>query len=163
MYEGKSKAPCSRISCFLGTGQLKLTMRTFILSQFNYCHLVRMFCERTLNNEISRTHEKVLRIASQNKTADFDTLLLKANSVSTHQRNLQLLRIEFYKTVQTVNPGLMKEIFIQKNITYNLRNNFPICVSKTRTTSYSIESLSFLGCKLWSNLPDEFKTIKTLA
>ena len=25
---------------------------------------------------------------------------------------------------------------------------------------YGIESLSFLGCKLWNNLPDDFKSIK---
>ena len=30
----------SCISCYLGTEQLQLTMKTFILSQFNYCPLV---------------------------------------------------------------------------------------------------------------------------
>ena len=71
----------SRISCYLSTEQLKLTMKTFIISQFNYCPLVWMFCDRTLHNKINRIHEKVLRIASQNKTADFYTLLLESNSV----------------------------------------------------------------------------------
>ena len=78
----------SRISCYLSTEQLKLTMKTFILSQFNYCPLVWMFCDRTLDKKINRIHEKALRIASQNKTADFDTLLLESNSVSIHKRNL---------------------------------------------------------------------------
>ena len=57
----------------------------------------------------------------------------------------------------------MKEIFIQKEITYNLRNNLQMQIPKVRTSSHGIESLSFLGCKLWNNLPDEFKSIKTLA
>ena len=138
-------------------------MKTFILSQINYCPLEWMFCDRTLDNTINRIHEKVLRIASQNKTSDFNTLLLEANTESIHKRNLQLLMIEVYKTAKNVNPSFMKEIVVQKDKTHNLRNNFPISIPKTRTSSCGIESLSFLGCKLWNNLRDEFKSIKTLA
>ena len=36
----------SIISCFLDTDQLKRIMKAFILSQFNYCPLVWMFCDR---------------------------------------------------------------------------------------------------------------------
>ena len=150
----------SRISCYLSTKQLKLTMKTFILSQSNYCPLVWMFCDRTLDNEINRINEKALRIASQNKIADFNTLLLESNSLSIHKRNLQLLMIEVCKTVKNVNPSTMKEIFVQKDIDHNLRNNLPMSIPKARTSSYGIESLSFLGCKLWNNLLDEFKSIK---
>ena len=57
----------------------------------------------------------------------------------------------------------MKEIFVQKDVTHNLRNNLPMRIPKARTSSYGIESLSFLGCRLWNNLPDKFKSIKTLA
>ena len=140
-----------------------MQMKTFILSQFNYCPLVWMFCDRTLNNKINRAHEKALCVASENEIADFNTLLLEANSVSIHKRNLQMLMIEVYKAVQNVNPNFMKKIFVQNDITHNLRNNLPMCVPITRTTRYGIESLSFLGCKLWNNLREEFKAIKTLA
>ena len=47
-------------------------------------------------------------------------------------------------------------------MTYNLRNNLLMRIPKTRTSRHGIESLSFLGCRLWNNLPDEFKSIKTL-
>ena len=70
---------------------------------------------------------------------------------------------EVYKTIQNLNPSFMKEVFVQKDITYNLRNNLLFQISKTRTSSHGIESLSFLGCMLWNNLTDVFKTIKTLA
>ena len=56
----------------------------------------------------------------------------------------------------------MKEIFVQKDMTYNLRNNLLMRIPKTRTSRHGIESLSYLGCKLWNNLPAEFKSIKTL-
>ena len=152
----------SRISCYFSTGQLSLTMKTFILSQFNYCPLVWMFCDRALDNKINRLHEKALRIASRNKTFDFNTLLLESNAVSTHKRNLQLLMIEVYKTIQNLNPSFMKEIFVQKDMTYSLRNKLLMRIPKTQTSRHGIESLSFLGSKLWNNLPEELKNIKTL-
>ena len=104
----------SRISCYLSTEQLKLKRKTFILSQFNYCPLVWMFSDRTLDNKINRIHEKALRNASQNKTADFNTLLLESNPVLIHKRHLQLLIIEVYKTVQNINPSFMKEILYKR-------------------------------------------------
>ena len=116
--------------CYLNKEQLKLILKTFILSQFDYCLLMWIFCNRTLDNKINRIHEKALRIASQNKIADFNTLLLESNSVSMHKRNLQLLMIEVYKTVQNINPNFMKEIFVQNDIAHNLRNNLPICKKK---------------------------------
>ena len=122
-----------------------------------------MFCDRTLDNAINRMHEKALCIASLNETADFNTLLLESKSVSIHKRNLQLLMIEVYKAGQNINPSFMREIFVQKDITQNLRNNLPMRIPKARTSSYRIESLSFLGCKLWNKLPDDVKSIKNLA
>ena len=65
------------------------------------------------------------------------------------------------RQAQNVNPSFMKAIFEQKDKAHNLRKNFPMRIPKTRTSSYEIESLSFLGGKLWNNLPDE--SIKTLA
>ena len=101
------------------------------LSQLIYCPLVWMLRDRTLNNKINRTREKALRIASQNKIADFNALLLEANSISIHKRNFQVLMIEVYKTVQNINPSFVKEIFVQKDVTHNLRNNMQ-CVSPKR-------------------------------
>ena len=50
----------SRISCLLDTEKLKQVMRAFILSQFSYCPLVWMFCNRHLNNKINHIHKKAL-------------------------------------------------------------------------------------------------------
>ena len=52
----------ARISKYLCLEKRKLIMRTFIESQFNYCPLVWMFHNRTLNNKINKLHERALRI-----------------------------------------------------------------------------------------------------
>ena len=41
--------------------------------------------------------------------------------VRIHQKNLQLLAIELYKTVNNLNPVFMKEIFQLNELAYNLR------------------------------------------
>ena len=48
----------SRISYLLDTEKLKHIMRVFLLSQFSYCPLVWMFCDRYFNNEINHIHKR---------------------------------------------------------------------------------------------------------
>ena len=52
----------ARIAHYLDSHKLKLIMKTFIESQFNYCPLTWMFCSGTLNNKISKLYERSLRI-----------------------------------------------------------------------------------------------------
>ena len=59
---GQKLHALSRISYFLDIDQLKRIMQAVILSQFNYCPLAWMFCDRTLNSKINRIHERALRI-----------------------------------------------------------------------------------------------------
>ena len=47
----------ARILKYLSQDKLKIIMRTFIQSQFNYCPLTWMFHSRTLNNKINKLHE----------------------------------------------------------------------------------------------------------
>ena len=47
----------ARISKYLCEDKIKIIMKTFIQSQFNYCPLVWMFHSRTLNNKINKLHE----------------------------------------------------------------------------------------------------------
>lgn len=41
-----------------------------------------------------------------------------------HQKNVQLLMTEMFKTNNNLNPSVMNEIFQQRSATYNLRNTF---------------------------------------
>ena len=84
-----------------------------------------MFHDRAANSRINKIHERALRIVYRDTESSFDELLAKHNSVSVHQRNLQLLMIEIYKTKKrSLNPPFMGDIFVERtNISYNLRNN----------------------------------------
>ena len=84
----------ARISNYLSKDKLKIIMKTFIQSQFNYCPLTWMFHNRTLNNKINKLHERALRIVYKNDSLTFQELLDKDDSITIHQRNLQRLATE---------------------------------------------------------------------
>ena len=105
-------------------------MKAFILSQFNYCPLVWVFCGRTLNNKINRIHERALRIIYKDMRSDFEAMLLRDNAVQIHIRNLQLLMTEIYKTKWELNPSFMKEIFVEKHSPMGLEAAIIYCCHK---------------------------------
>ena len=87
----------ARVSEYMEKSKLELTMTSLIMSHFSYCPLVWMFHDRKSYNKINKIHERALRIIHKDSTSNFESLLIKSNSVSIHQRNLQLLLIEIYK------------------------------------------------------------------
>ena len=58
-----------------------------------------MYCQRKSNNLINRIHERALRIAYGEYISDFNSFLAKDNSVTIHERNIQALSLEIYKTI----------------------------------------------------------------
>ena len=87
----------ARVSNYMDTENVKLIMRSFIMSHFSYCPLIWMFHDRATNSRINKIHERALRIVYRDTESFFDELLAKDNSVSVHQRNLQLLMISLSK------------------------------------------------------------------
>ena len=116
-----------------------------------------MFYDRALNHRINHIHERALRIAHKDYENDFGFLLEQSNSVPIHVRNLQLLMTEIYKTKGGLIPPFMKQIFMQRNISYSLRYG-DAQVPNVRTTSFGVESIAYLGNKLWQILPQEINS-----
>ena len=122
-----------------------------------------MFCDRQTNNRTNRIHEKSLRLSYDDYRSNFQTLLQKDNSTSTHDKNLQLLLTEIYKTIYNHNPSFMKEIFTERNSCYSHGNISRISLSKPKTNCYGIESGTYTGSKLWQELTNDIKTSSSLA
>ena len=72
----------ARIAEYLSPDKLSIIMKTFIVSQFNYCPLTWMFHSRQLNSKINKLHERALRIVHKN---------------SNLTPNLQKLAVEMFK------------------------------------------------------------------
>ena len=137
-------------------------MRTFIESQFNYCPLVWMFHNRTLNNKINRLHERALRIVYRNNELSFQELLDKDNSVTVHHRNLRKLAIEMYKVKHNLSPLPMQELFVDHINTYDLRNKRSWALPTPKTVNYGTETVRYRGPKTWDLLPNDLKESESL-
>ena len=129
----------ARVSKYLNQDKLRILMKSFIESQFNYCPLVWMFHNRTLNNKINRLHERALRIVYKDVMGDnvsFQDLLDKDGTVKIHDRNLQRLAVEMYKVKNNLSPLPIQELFIDQAIKYDLRKTRCWQVPDVKTTTY---------------------------
>ena len=122
-----------------------------------------MFCDRTLNNKINRIHERALQITYKDMISDFDAMLLRENAVPIHIRSLQLLMTDIYNTKWELNPSFMKEIFVEKHSPYVLSGCHKLLLPQARTTCYGLETISFLGCRLWQALSNDMEQSDTLS
>ena len=97
-------------------------MRSFITSQFSYCPIIWMYCQRKSDNLINRIHERALRLAYNDYSSGFSSLSELDNSVTIHHRNILALSLEIYKSVNNLNPVFMKDVFHLKQQKYLFRN-----------------------------------------
>ena len=152
----------ARISKYLKEDKLILIMKTFIRSQFNYCPLVWMFHNRTLNNKINKLHERALRIAYKDDNSSFQELLDKDNSVTIHHKNLQRLAVEMYKVKNHLSPLLMQALFTEKINQYDLRNKRSWVSDNIRTVNYGTETIRNMGPKTWDLVPIQIQESNSL-
>ena len=152
----------ARIAKYLNTDKLKIIMKSFIESQFNYCPLVWMFHSRMLNNKINKLQERALKIASKNSNLTFQKLLNLDNSYTIYHRNLQKLATEMFKIKNNISPTLMQELFPVHENKYDLRKKRCWETSNVRTTCYGRETLRFRGQKTWQLLPISIKESNSL-
>ena len=81
----------TRVFKYITLQKRRILKKSFIISQFNYCPIVWMCHSRSLNNKVNHIHERALRIVYQVFQSSFSVLLVKDNSFTIQQKNLQLL------------------------------------------------------------------------
>ena len=58
--------------------------------------------------------------------------------------------------------SFMSEIFEARDVQYDLRNKNSLGIPNARTTSYGIETVRYLGQKLWQTLPHRIRESQSL-
>ena len=149
----------ARIAKFINEDKLKLIMKTFILSQFNYCPLIWMFTSRQLNHKINTLHERALRIVYKDTLLSFSDLLRKDDSFTIHERNLQKLAIEMFKIKNGLSPLPMQNLFTVKDYQHDLRSKRAWESHLIRTVKYGNETFSNWGPKYGKSYPTIFRTL----
>ena len=120
-----------------------------------------MFHNRTLNNRINKLQERALRLVPNENTSSFCELLQKDNSFTIHHRNIQKLALEMYRVKHRIAPKIMSELFNEANVPYNLRQDVSFCSYNVKTVLCGIETLSYLGPKIWNLVPSDIRDCAT--
>ena len=71
---GKKINALVRITTYMNEYKRSLLMKTFILSHFNYCPLLWMYCSRKSRKLIENIHERALRVAYNDFESSFENI-----------------------------------------------------------------------------------------
>ena len=113
----------ARIAKYMDINKQRMLMKTFVSSQFSYCPLIWMFHNRKMEHRINSIHKRAMKLFHQDShDLRFQELLAKDKSVSVHQKNLQLLAIEIFKSKTRVSLELMNSYCLSR-----LRESFFPC------------------------------------
>ena len=83
-----------RLRNFLSDDQTKILVNSYILSPFNYCPLVWMFCGKGGSNLIEKCNYRALRAIKNSSGVSYEDLLADCNVETIHARNLKLLSVQ---------------------------------------------------------------------
>ena len=123
-----------------------------------------MFHSRELNNKINRIHKRALRILYDDEVSTFEQLLTKDGAFTVHERNIQILLTEMFKTKNRLEPHLLQGIFeVNEYDGPLLRNSKYFKRPNVNTVRYGEKSLQYLGVRLWDQLPREVQELGSLS
>ena len=102
----------ARIAKHLDINKRKMLMKAFVSSQFSYCPLIWMFHSKKMEHRNNNIRKWALKLVYQDShDLTFQDLLAKDKLVSVHQKYLQLLATEIFKSKTGESPELINVIF----------------------------------------------------
>ena len=147
-----------RIRNYIDIKQASLLGNAFIMSSFNNCPLIWMFCNKTSGQLMDRMQKRCLRIIFDQYDFSLPRLLEISGTSSIHIRHIQFLLVEVYKSLHHLNPFFMQYYFQRKSVTYVLRNSQLLVLPPTSTITYGVNAIHFQACLLWNRIPHSAKT-----
>jgi len=145
---------------FLNPEAKNVLIESFIMSNFNYCPLVWMFCNSKLKRIQENIQKRALRFQLNDYESNYEQLLEKSNKSTIGIRKLQILATEIFKTINNLNAPYMKEIFELNTIRNPERKMLMVKVIESK--KYGTDSLRHMGPKIWNCLSPELKNTKNL-
>ena len=70
-------------------------------------------------------------------------------------RRPRTLALEFFKTLNDLNPAFMKNLFAKREVSKRRKNNLEI--PNRNTVKFGDKSIRSLGPHIWNGLPEEIK------
>ena len=121
-----------------------------------------MFHSGTINNKINSLHERALRIVSSDFKTSFESLLMKDNSFSIYERNIQSLAIEICKFLSGLSPSFRNNVFRKSISNSYIFEIIELYSRNSKTIRYGTGTVSYVAPKIWSKVPETIKTSSSL-
>ena len=126
-----------RLPVHMKKNEKMVLMKSFILSNFNYCPLVWHFCSKTDTDRMERIQKRVLRMVLDDYESDYEALLQKANMSTLRIVRIKTLATEIFKTFHSLNPIYINEILqINPSTARNLRIKNKLVTHRYNSITY---------------------------
>ena len=115
------------------------------------------FCPAKSKNKIEQIQKRDLKFLSEN-----ENLFFEPGNSSMEVKRLRKLALEIYKTLNSINPSYMKQIFCKPINRTSERFRYNIESKSFNQVKYGKNSLRVLGQILWNSLPNFVKSQTSL-
>ena len=112
------------------------------------------------SDKLDILNKRILRFIFKDFNSEYNNLLKRAGTVNLKDKRLQNMILTIFKCLHFSDyPRYLKDMFRLRSSTYSLRGHNMLCLPKPLTTSYGINSFSYLAAISWNYLPDYHRTI----
>ena len=152
----------TRVSLYMNQDKRRILFDSYFLSQFNYCLLIWMNHNKSINKKINNLHERALRLIYCDHSSTLQELFQRDSSLTIHQTNIQALAIMMYKVVNNITFIIVSELFSFTNVSYSLGNGSQLHQPSSNTVWNGQETILYLEPKFWKMVPKEMKQKSSL-
>ena len=152
----------TRVFLCMNQDKRRILFDSYFLSQFNYCPLIWMNHNKSINKKINNLHERALRLIYCDHSSTLQELFQRDNSLTIHQTNSEALAIMMYKVVSNITPIIVSELFSFSNINYSLGSGSQFHQPSSNTVWNGEETILYLEPKFWNMVPEEMKQKSSL-
>ena len=123
-----------------------------------------MFSSKRSLNKIENLQKRALRFVLHDYTSSYELLLAKSGKPTMNLARERLLWIEVYKTLNSLNPCFMQELFKPRETNRNVCNKYKLNLNipVVNQVTYDTKNLRSFGPKIWNSLPDHVKSAENL-
>ena len=152
-----------RIRPFITIDVASKIYKAIIQPHLDYCSTVWDGLGVTLLDKIQKLQNRAARIITQSSYYTSASSLLEElgwDNVLTRWKKQKAILM--FKTLNNRAPEYLRNLFIDRNTHYDLRNAGGKLNLPRPRTDYLKRSFSYSGAQLWNNLPESIRTIKSL-
>ena len=122
--------------------------------------MVWHFSSKQDSDKLDLLNKLILWFVFKDFNSEYNNLLKKAGTANLKDKHLQNMILTIFKCLHFSDyPRYLKDMFRLRSSTYFLRGHNMLCLPKPLTTSYGINSFSYLAATSCHSLPDHYRTI----